>query len=394
MAGRRYGRRKTALGVSLCLGMALVLVATVTGLAGGAAGPGHHWGRASPPRAATTTPGSTSTTSTSTTTTTTTTSPPADPATGAAGTTSTLGAPGGTVVTIIPGFEGIYEFAGNNSSADATDPDLAGVDLVYYWSEIEPEKGVFDWSQIESDMAPWVAAGKKVIIRISTSGAASWDPPYSANGTPAWVYADGARSVTDNGETLPVYWDQAYLSDYQSFVQSFGAQFDGNPNVSFIEAGIGMGGETLPETGASAAGIAAWEADGYTDSLWLSTVETIASYFESSFEVTPVYALPDSTFFDGNATDINTLMAWFRSLPNWGLQNDGLSATQTLSSDWAGGPLALEQSTSTENSGDCLCDDIENGLNNLHGNYLLIYKTDIDNPDNFAYLAQAADEAS
>ena len=45
-------------------------------------------------------------------------------------------------------FRGIYEFAGNNSATDATDPDLAGVVLNYYWSQIEPEKGVFDWSLI------------------------------------------------------------------------------------------------------------------------------------------------------------------------------------------------------------------------------------------------------
>ena len=199
-------------------------------------------------------------------------------------------------------FKGIYEFAGDNSAADAGDPDLTGVNLIYYWSQIEPEKGVFDWSQIQRDMAPWIAAGKKVILRISTSGAASWDPPYSGDGTPAWVYADGARSISDNGETIPVYWDQAYLTDYRSFVQAFGAQFDGNPNVAFIQAGIGMGAETLPETNASSSGVAAWEADGYADPLWLCTVETIASFYTSAFRVTPVDALVDRTFFDGSGS--------------------------------------------------------------------------------------------
>lgn len=288
--------------------------------------------------------------------------------------------------------KGIYEFAGGNSAADAGDPDLTGVDLVYYWSQIEPEKGVFDWSQIQSDMAPWIAAGKKVILRVSTSGGASWDPPYSGDGTPAWVYADGARAVTDDGETVPVYWDQAYLTDYRSFVQSFGAAFDGNPNVAFIQAGIGMGAETLPETNASAAGVAAWESDGYADPLWLSTVETIASYYTSAFRVTPIDALVDRTFFDGSGPYFNALMAWFKGQPNWGLQDDGLTSTQTLGAQWAGPPLALEQLNSAQTSGDCLCADIANGLDNLHGSYLLLYKSDIDNPANAAYLSQGASE--
>ena len=47
-------------------------------------------------------------------------------------------------------FRGIYEFAGNNSPTDATDPDLAGVVLNYYWSQIEPREGVFDWSLDQS----------------------------------------------------------------------------------------------------------------------------------------------------------------------------------------------------------------------------------------------------
>ncbi len=318
-----------------------------------------------------------------------------DSGVGSAATAPTSSVPSRPVAPAAPssGFQGIYEFAGDNSQADATDPDLAGVVLTYYWSEIEPQDGVFDWSQIQRDMAPWIAAHKKIILRISTSGAASWDPPYSGDGTPAWVYADGARSVTDNGETIPVYWDQAYLTDYQSFVQAFGAEFAGNPNLAFIEPGVGMGGETLPETNASAAGIAGWEADGYTDALWLSTVETISHFFEAPFRGTPIYPLVDRTFFDGNATDIDTVMAWFKAQPGWGLQNDGLSATQTLSSEWSGAPLALEQLNSTQTSGDCLCVDISNGLDDLHGNYLLIYKTDIDDPANAAYLSQAAARA-
>jgi hypothetical protein len=292
-----------------------------------------------------------------------------------------------------PAFRGVFEFAGNNSSADATNPDLAGVVLVYYWSQIEPEKGSFDWTLIDDDMAPWIAAGKKVIIRISTSGVAAWDPPYSASGTPQWVFDDGTRAISDNGETIPVYWDQPYLTDYDSFVHSFAQQFDGNPNIAFIEAGIGMGGETLPETNASAAGIAAWQSDGYTDSLWLSTVEAIASFFEGSFHKTAIFPLVDMTFFDGSISEYNALLSWFKAIPNWGLQYDGLTSTQQLGPAWSGRPIALEQRNPTRTSGDCLCADISNGLDNLHGNYLLIYQSDIDDPANEGYLNQAAAEA-
>jgi hypothetical protein len=307
--------------------------------------------------------------------------------------TTTSGVPT-RVTQSVSGFRGIYEFAGDNSSADAHDPYLAGVNLDYYWSQIEPARGRFDWSVIDKDMAPWVNAGKKVILRISTSGEFGWDPPYSGQGTPRWVLADGTRTIHDNGETLPVYWDRAYLTDYNVFVENLAAQFNGNRHIAFVEAGIGMGGETLPETNASLAGIYRWRIDGYTDNLWLNTVKKIALIFKSHFTKTPVYPLVDRTFFDGNGPDFKALMAWFKTLPNWGLQDDGLSSTQRLSSAWSGVPLALEQLDPTHKSGDCLCSDIANGIKNLHGQYLLIYRSDIDNPSNVKYLESAASEVS
>ena len=53
----------------------------------------------------------------------------------------------------------------------------------------------------------------------------------------------------------------------------------------------------------------------------------IASFFKASFTETPVYPLVDETFFGGDDTDLNALMAWFKAMPNWGLQDDGLTAT-------------------------------------------------------------------
>ena len=95
--------------------------------------------------------------------------------------------------------------------------------------------------------------------------------------------------------------------------------------------------------------------------VWLNTVETIASFFEASFSATPVYPLVDRTFFDGNGPDFDALMAWFKQRANWGLQNDGLTSSETLDAEWSGLPLALEQLNSTQTSGDCLCADIANG---------------------------------
>lgn len=301
----------------------------------------------------------------------------------ASATTTTSAPPSGS-------FQGVFEYAGANSTADAADPDIAGVDLDYYWSQIEPTKGAYDWSVITSAMAPWVAHGKKVIIRLATAGQASWDAPYSGSGTPAWVYADGATSVTDSGETVPVYWNPHYLSDLATFLDAFAAEFNGNPDVVDVEAGVGMGGETMPETNLSSTGLAAWEAAGYSAATWMTTVETISTDYRQDFTRTPVSVLLTSSFLGGDWPDYEALAAWYADAsPPWPMQNDALSATSTLPDPaaWARAPqLLLEQAQPTSRSGDTLAADIDNALAQ-HATFVLVYRSDIDDAANAAVLA-------
>ena len=56
--------------------------------------------------------------------------------------------------------------------------------------------------------------------------------------------------------------------------------------MALIEAGIGMGGETKPETNLSSTGLGDMEAAGYTDATWLSTVEDISNLYAHDFTKT------------------------------------------------------------------------------------------------------------
>src|SRR5947209_8132010 len=49
-------------------------------------------------------------------------------------------------------FKGIYEFAGHKRSMDVTNPALAGTYLGYYWKQLEPQKGYFNWNLVDQDM--------------------------------------------------------------------------------------------------------------------------------------------------------------------------------------------------------------------------------------------------
>ncbi len=98
--------------------------------------------------------------------------------------------------TSYPNFKGIIQFTGEQNPNNASNPYLAGANLAFYWSQVEPQKGHYRWDIIDQEMRPWVTNGKKLILRVSTSGWTRWSPPYSGLGTPQWVYDLGVPSVS------------------------------------------------------------------------------------------------------------------------------------------------------------------------------------------------------
>jgi hypothetical protein len=286
---------------------------------------------------------------------------------------------------------GIYEFSGGNSGTDADNPDLAGTTLTFEWSQLEPEPGQFSWTIVDNAIAPWAAAGKQVILRVSAGGEAAWGAA-AAQATPTWVYAQGVPAVHDDGATLPVYWNATFLADYDAFIAAYAARYDGDPAVSFIEVGIGDGGETLPDTQEGPGNrLALWAPYGYTDALWLATVENIATTYREDFRSTPVVPLVDSTFLGpARWSDYVTLTGWF-SAHGFSMQYDGLTSTSTpQDGSWGQTTTVMEQRGPTSTSGDSLAGDCADATGPMHSSLILIYQSDIDNPANAEALSACA----
>ena len=52
-----------------------------------------------------------------------------------------------------PNFKGIFQF-GSNSSTLASNPSIAGAHLGFYWSQLEPQQGQYNWSVNRSADGP------------------------------------------------------------------------------------------------------------------------------------------------------------------------------------------------------------------------------------------------
>lgn len=308
--------------------------------------------------------------------------------------TATLSAatgPTSTGTAASSGYQGIFAFSGDNGSDLATDPDVAGRSLVYYWGQLEPQPGVYNWNLIDQDMAPWVAAGKKVILRVATAGWASWDKSAdSAHGTPDWVYAQGVKSVTEtDGAVLPQYWNPTFLSDLNQFLQAFAARYDGNANVALVDVAVGVGGETKPDSEKNPNLLSLWQSIGYTDQVWWSTVQQIIDMYTGAFTQTPLALMPDKTFL-GNTSGYNEAktLGYAVSKGIW-LQDNGLLPNRTLPAPWGQTPVVSEQRNPTSTDGNSLAGELQAAVAN-HSRIILVFTQDLTNPADQTTIHQYA----
>jgi hypothetical protein len=299
-----------------------------------------------------------------------------------------------TRTTAAPGFHGIYAFSGGNTPDLASDPDVAGRSLVYYWAQLEPQPGVFRWDLVDKDMAPWVAAGKKVILRVSTAGWASWDKKAdSAHGTPAWVYAQGVKSVTEkDGAVLPQYWNPTFLADLGQFVQAFAARYDGNPHVALVDLPVGIGGETKPDSEKNPNLLSLWQAIGYTDPIWWTAVQHIIDTYAQAFTHTPLAVMPDKTFL-GNTPGYNERKTLDYAVAKgiW-LQDNGLIPNRSLPAPWGQTPIVSEQRNPSGSDSKTLSAELQAALA-AKARLILVFTSDLTNPANKAVIHQYAGRA-
>lgn len=142
-----------------------------------------------------------------------------------------------------------YLYMGSGELADAASllarPDIAGVQIVYNWRQLEPEKGHYEFSSIEKDLNRVNGLGKKLFIQIQDrffSPKARNLPEYLLN-DPA--YGGGLVPQVDNpGENVAKaygwaseQWNPRLRARYQALLGALARQFDGK-----------VFGVNLPET--------------------------------------------------------------------------------------------------------------------------------------------------
>jgi uncharacterized repeat protein (TIGR01451 family) len=192
-----------------------------------------------------------------------------------------LGAILATLIGALPAFcdtpRGVFCLlpAGQGDGKDPaiySDPSVDGVSVRQKWYELEPSEGVFDFTFLDAVSSMARASGKKVLLRIGTSGGSA----AKGGSTPNWVFdAINAEPLptsqkfftwNDNGtqRTIPVFWDPVYLAKKKALIRALGAHLANNPAIKIVAASFANASSedwAVPHTSAD---VSNWLAAGYT----------------------------------------------------------------------------------------------------------------------------------
>lgn len=121
---------------------------------------------------------------------------------------------------------------------------IEGTQVMYPWKELEPEKGVYDFSTIQADLDYLNSKGKKLFIQFQD---VTFDPKYKA--TPDYLLTaeyDGGcvQSINDNGVAdgwITKRWNAKVQQRLALLFAALGKAFDGKiEGINLQESAIGF----------------------------------------------------------------------------------------------------------------------------------------------------------
>lgn len=168
-------------------------------------------------------------------------------------------------------------------------PDFAGVKVRYDWSDIEVGRGVYDFSEIEEDLALLATHDKQLFIQIlyvahtdnsePKTPEYMWDNP--AFGGDSRYYGNYARTVQSGG-WYPYFWNENVQKQLFALYEAIGQRFNREPHFEGI---------ALQET-------AATRFDGFDCSGYRQVLESAAMAARNAFPDKVVLQMMNFACFD------------------------------------------------------------------------------------------------
>lgn len=144
---------------------------------------------------------------------------------------------------------------------------LEGSSTIVQVHQVSNTAGTTGWAQRTLDLAPYDCHTATLRFRLTNDGA----------NTTTVTIDDVSLKVQP---VLPKYWDTAYQTRYQTFVQALGDRYRNDARVEFIAIGAGAYGETRASDPVDKP---ATSANGLDSTVWVNTVNAITDMYVTAF---------------------------------------------------------------------------------------------------------------
>jgi hypothetical protein len=101
------------------------------------------------------------------------------------------------------------------------DPALRGVNKRYYWADLEPRKGIYDFSHVKADLDFTARHGKQLVVFIT-------DKSFNPSRNPLPAYLSDYTLPNMRGFTAK-RWDPVVVGRFTALVQALAKSFDADP---------------------------------------------------------------------------------------------------------------------------------------------------------------------
>jgi uncharacterized repeat protein (TIGR01451 family) len=198
-------------------------------------------------------------------------------------------------------------------------PNLDGMRVRADWNAVQPTSSTFDWSHIDELLTLGAQHGKLIGVSVA-----------AGIFTPQWVYDSGAieYAIQDGtGNSMPIPWDDAFLTKWLAFVDALGARYDGNPALGYVVmSGMGQIVETyMAQT--------AQDTINLTNlggaSAWRGAAKQIIAAYANAFPTTPFFITAAKPFHNAHGLSaLQNVVDWgvARYPGRFGIMNASLNA--------------------------------------------------------------------
>jgi hypothetical protein len=138
---------------------------------------------------------------------------------------------------------GIYVFYDQYNLNPADYPGvIVGGHMSFQWKNIETSPGYYDWTRIDNWIQQEYDLGKRVGLEITTYEGVS-----GGNASPSWIPIIACVDpYSGDPHNIPNYWHSSYRTAVHNLITAFGARYNNDSRVEWIETGVGAYGENQP----------------------------------------------------------------------------------------------------------------------------------------------------